>query len=407
MIDLTKQISFNNNLAQLEGSIIRSLDAEMQKIPDMIRLTLGQPHFNTPAHIKARAVEALEKNLTTYTPSQGTPEVLKAARHFMKVKYDVDYDDESEILTMNGATEALTASLIALINPGDKVVIPSPYFSLYESIVEMAGGVPIFIDTTKTDFMLEPADIHDVLSTHKDVTAIILNFPNNPTGVTWTDAECKAIAAALRKHPHVCVVSDEIYSEFVYEGEHVSIGRYLREQSIVINGLSKSHAMTGWRIGFTYAPAWITKEIMKVHQYLVTNVNSIAQYAATFALTDGIDDAAPMREAYQERRDLLCQGLQRLGFTIAEPNGAFYVFAKLPESAIQDSMAFALDLAKRARVAVVPGIAFGASGEGYIRLSYATDIEVLRTSIKRIEQYVKGGDVNESTGTEYIASGSK
>lgn len=407
MIDLTRQISFNNNLKNLEGSIIRSLDAQMQNIPNMIRLTLGQPHFNTPEHIKTRAVEALEKNLTTYTPSQGTPELLQAARHFMKEKYEISYDDKTEILTTNGATEALTASLITLINPGDKVVIPSPYFSLYESIVEMAGGVPIFIDTSKTDFMLEPSDIHKVLSKHQDVTAIILNFPNNPTGVTWTNAECEAIAGALRQYPHVCVVSDEIYSEFVYEGGHVSIGRYLKEQSIVINGLSKSHAMTGWRIGFTFAPDWITKEIMKVHQYLVTNVNSIAQYAAAYALTDGIDDAIPMKEAYQERRDLLCESLQRLGFTIAKPNGAFYVFAKLPGCVVQDSMKFTLDLAAEARVAVVPGIAFGESGEGYIRLSYAADIDVLKESIRRIEKYIKGGRANEQTRAEYIASGSQ
>lgn len=403
----TQHITFNKNLDQLEASIIRSLDAEMQKLPDMIRLTLGQPDFHTPDHIKARAVEALDKNLTTYTPSQGMPDLLEAARHFMKEKYQVDYHSETEILTMNGATEALTASILALVNPGDKVIIPVPYFSLYESIVEMAGGVPIFIDTAKTNFMLKPEDIHDVMNQHADVKAIILNFPNNPTGVTWTEDECERIADALREHPHVCVISDEIYSEFVYEGKHVSIGRYLREQSIVINGLSKSHAMTGWRIGFTYAPYWITKEILKVHQYLVTNVNSIAQYAATFALTDGIDDAEPMRREYRERRDYICREMKRLGFTIAEPNGAFYVFAKVPDDCLQDSMAFALDLAKQAQVAVVPGIAFGESCEGYVRLSYAADMEQLKKAVKRIEQYVKGGGVNEPTRAEYIASGSK
>lgn len=392
----SQHISFNKNLANLEGSLIRTLDAEMQKIPDMIRLTLGQPDFNTPEHIKQRAIEALEKNLTTYTPSQGTPDLLNAASHFMKEKYDVSYNPQDEILTTNGATEALTASLLALINPGDKVIVPSPFFTLYESIVEMAGGIPVFIDTAKTNFMLDPADIHAVMAEHDDVVGIVLNFPNNPTGVTWTEYECQVIAEAIAEYPHLLAISDEIYSEFVYNGKHVSIGRYLREQSIIINGLSKSHAMTGWRIGFTFAPSAITKEIMKVHQNLVTNVNSIAQYAATFALTDGIDDADPMREEYRMRRDVFCRALTDLGFTIAEPNGAFYIFAKIPDGYNQDSMAFALDLAKVAQVAVVPGIAFGTSGEGYIRLSYAASLEVIHQAIERIGSYVKGGARHES-----------
>lgn len=394
---MSAHITFNKNLANIEGSLIRTLDAEMQKIPDMVRLTLGQPDFNTPRHIKNRAIEALEKNLTTYTPSQGTPDLLNAASHFMKEKYDVTYDPNTDILTTNGATEALTASLLAIINPGDKVLIPSPFFTLYESIVEMAGGVPVFIDTVKTEFMLKPESIHEAMTEHDNVVGIVLNFPNNPTGVTWTEDECKQIADALRQYPQLCVISDEIYSEFVYNGKHVSIGRFLKDQSVVINGLSKSHAMTGWRIGFTFAPANITREIMKVHQNMVTNVNSIAQYAATFALTDGIDDADPMREEYRTRRDIFCNALTDLGFKIAEPNGAFYIFAKIPDGSNQDSMAFALDLAKKAQVAVVPGIAFGAAGEGYIRLSYAASIEMIEKAIERISGYIKGGVTHEQS----------
>lgn len=380
---------FNEQTQEMEVSLIRQFDEQVQGIDGMIRLTLGQPDFPTPQHVKDAGIEAINNNFSFYTGMAGDLRLRKAVSNFVKVKYNLDYDPHTEILSTVGATEALTASLLALLNPGDKVLIPAPFFSLYEPLVVLGRGEPIYIDTTPNDFILSPEMIDQAMEEHGDkVKAVVLNYPTNPTGVTWNREECIAIADTLKKYPNVFAISDEIYSELVYEGSHVSLGEYLREQTIVINGLSKSHAMTGWRLGFTFAPKEITEQVIKVHQYLVTSASSITQYAGIEALKNGMDDALPMKEEYKKRRDHIYDVMSDLGFKIAKPNGAFYIYAKIPEGYIQDSFKFCVDLAEKAKVAFVPGVAFGKEGEGYVRLSYASSMEEIKEAMDRLVSYM-------------------
>ena len=279
---------------------------------------------------------------------------------------------------------------MGILNPGDKVLIPSPFFSLYEPLVTLGHGKAVFIDTTKNDFILSPKMIESAMEEHGDkVKAIILNYPTNPTGVTWNREEVQAIANTIKKYPNVFAISDEIYSELVYEGSHISLGEYLFDQTIVINGLSKSHAMTGWRLGFTLAPKDITDQIKKVHQNLVTSASSITQYAGIEALKNGMDDAVPMRLEYRKRRDLIYEVMSDLGFKIAKPNGAFYIFARIPDGYIQNSFSFCYDLAQKAKIGFIPGVAFGKAGEGYVRLSYASSMSEIKEAMERLTTYMK------------------
>lgn len=380
---------FNEQTQDMEVSLIRQFDEKVQGIDGMIRLTLGQPDFPTPQHVKDAGIEAINTNFSFYTGMAGDLRLREAAANFLEKKYNTPYDPETEILTTVGATEALAAALLAVLNPGDKVLIPSPFFSLYEPLVILGRAEPIYIDTTKNDFILSPEMIHNAMEEHGErVKAIVLNYPTNPTGVTWNREECIAIAETLKKYPDVFAISDEIYSELVYEGTHVSLGEYLRDQTIVINGLSKSHAMTGWRLGFTFAPKEITEQVIKIHQYLVTSASSITQYAGIEALVNGMDDAAPMREEYKKRRDYIYDVMNELGFHIAKPNGAFYIYAKIPQGYIQNSFDFCLDLAEKAKIAFVPGVAFGKEGEGYIRLSYASSMEEIKEAMDRLVNYM-------------------
>jgi aminotransferase len=386
--DMSKQ--FNKQTQEMEVSLIRQFDEQVQGIEGMIRLTIGQPDFPTPRHVKDAGIEAINENFSFYTGMAGIKPLRDAAANFIQKKYNVSYDPDTEILSTVGATEALTATLLAILNPGDKVLVPAPFFSLYQSLITLGRGEAVYIDTSSNEFVLTPQMIEEAMEEHgENVKAIILNYPTNPTGVTWTREECKAIAETMKKYPNVFAISDEIYSELVYEGEHVSLGEYLFDQTIVINGLSKSHAMTGWRLGFTFAPKEITQELIKTHQYLVTSASSITQYAGVEALKNGMDDAIPMREEYQKRRDYIYDAMTELGFTIAKPKGAFYIFAKIPEGYIQSSYDFCVDLAKKAKIAFVPGVAFGDAGEGYVRLSYASSMEEIKEAMDRLKEYMK------------------
>jgi len=385
----TLKKQFYEKTQEVEVSLIRQFDQDVQHIEGIIPLTLGQPDFPTPDHIKKAGIEAIEKNFTNYTHSNGDLRVREAASSFFKDKYNVSYDPSTEIITTVGATEALTTALFSVINPGDKVLIPSPFFSVYDSIITLAQGESVYLDTSDNNFILSPKMIDKAMEKHgDDVKAIILNYPTNPTGVTWNSEQCKVIAETIKKYSNVFVISDEIYSEFVYEEEHVSIGNYLKEQSIIINGVSKSHSMTGWRIGFTFSTKEITEQMSKIHPYLVTSPSSISQYAAIEALTKGKDDALPMKEEYRKRRDFIVEKLIELNFEVAKPRGAFYIFAKIPENYDQDSYNFSLDLAQKAKVAVIPGSAFGKGGEGFIRISYASSMENLKLAIQRITNYM-------------------
>lgn len=391
MADVTQK--FNPRLDQIAVSMIRQFDERVSTIPNILKLTLGEPDFNTPEHVKQAGMSAIEQNYSHYTGMSGIAELRKVAARFVHDKYNLSYNFQSEVLVSVGVTEGISASLISVLEPGDKVILPSPIFPGYEPIITLTGAESIYIDTSVNDFVLSPEELENTLQKHGEkVKAIVLNYPSNPTGVTYSRGEVKAIADVVKKYP-VFVISDEVYSELTYEGEHVSIAEYAREQTILLNGLSKSHAMTGWRLGLIFAPEDLTKQIIKTHQYLVTSAVTSAQMAAVEALSAGIDDALPMKEEYRKRRDFVYEQLQRLGYEVAKPTGAFYIFAKIPEGYNQDSMAFCVDLAEKESLAIIPGAAFGVGGQGYVRISYAASMEDLKEAMKRIEHYMENNKI--------------
>ena len=387
-MDLTKR--FNKQLDKIQVSLIRQFDQAISEIPGVLRLTLGEPDFTTPDHVKEAAKRAIDQDQSYYTGMSGLLTLRQAASDFVKEKYQLDYNPENEILVTIGATEALSATLTAILEEGDKVLLPAPAYPGYEPIVNLVGAEIVELDTTENGFVLTPEMLEKAILEQGDkLKAVILNYPANPTGITYSREQLEALAAVLRKY-EIFVVCDEVYSELTYTGEnHVSLGTMLRDQAIIINGLSKSHAMTGWRLGFIFAPANFTAQLIKSHQYLVTAANTMAQHAAVEALTAGKDDAEPMKKEYIQRRDYIIDKMTDLGFEIIKPDGAFYIFAKIPAGYSQDSFAFLKDFAWKKAVAFIPGAAFGQYGEGYVRLSYAASMGTIREAMKRLEEYMR------------------
>ena len=387
-MDLTKR--FNKQLDKIQVSLIRQFDQAISTIPGVLRLTLGEPDFMTPEHVKEAAKRAIDQNQSYYTGMSGLLTLRQAASDFVREKYQLDYAPENEILVTIGATEALSATLTAILEEGDKVLLPAPAYPGYEPIVNLVGAEVVEIDTTENGFVLTPEMLEKAIIEQGDkLKAVILNYPANPTGITYSREQLEALAAVLRKY-EIFVVCDEVYSELTYTGEnHVSLGTMLRDQAIIINGLSKSHAMTGWRLGFIFAPANYTAQLIKSHQYLVTAANTMAQHAAVEALTAGKNDAEPMKKEYIQRRDYIIEKMTNLGFEIIKPDGAFYIFAKIPAGYNQDSFAFLKDFAQKKAVAFIPGAAFGRYGEGYVRISYAASMETIREAMKRLEEYMR------------------
>ena len=387
-MDLTKR--FNKQLDKIQVSLIRQFDQAISEIPGVLRLTLGEPDFTTPDHVKEAAKRAIDQNQSYYTGMSGLMTLRQAASDFVREKYQLDYNPENEILVTIGATEALSATLTAILEEGDKVLLPAPAYPGYEPIVNLVGAEIVEIDTTENGFVLTPEMLEKAILEQGDkLKAVILNYPANPTGITYSREQLEALADVLRKY-EVFAVCDEVYSELTYTGgNHVSLGTMLRDQAIIINGLSKSHAMTGWRLGFIFAPANFTAQLIKSHQYLVTAANTMAQHAAVEALTAGKNDAEPMKKEYIQRRDYIIEKMTDLGFEITKPDGAFYIFAKIPAGYNQDSFAFLKDFAQKKAVAFIPGAAFGQYGEGYVRLSYAASMETIREAMKRLEEYMR------------------
>ncbi|EGP5402325.1 pyridoxal phosphate-dependent aminotransferase [Enterococcus faecium] len=386
MMNLSNQ--FNPRLSRIEVSKIRQFDQQISSIPDVIKLTLGEPDFPTPEHVKQAGITAIEEDFSHYTGMRGLEELREAACMFQQQRYGLTYDPQTEVLTTVGATEAIASALLSVLEEGDKVLIPAPAYSGYQPLVELAGAELIPIDTSDTGFVCQPEQIERAFEQYGSaIKAVILNYPNNPTGTTLSASQLEAIAEVLKKYP-VFVISDEVYAELTYSGTHMSIASYLPEQTIVISGLSKSHAMTGWRVGFIFAQKALIDELIKVHQYLVTAATTMSQKAAAEALINGVKDSENMKEQYQTRRDYLVQQLAPLGFEVTQPNGAFYLFCKLPVVIQNDSWQFCVDLAEQAKVACIPGIAFGPEGEGYIRISYASSMENLHEACKRIKDFL-------------------
>lgn len=377
----------NREIGEIQPSDILAFNAEIANIPGIVRLTLGEPDFNTPEHVKQAAIKSIENNESHYAPSNGTLALRTAAANFLAKKYDVHYDPASEVIITAGATGGIYTALSSILNPGDEVLIPTPIFPLYIAIAKLNGATPVFMDTSKNGFVLSPEQLSATLAAHPKTKAVVLNFPSNPTGVTYRQDDLKALADVLADKP-VFVLSDEIYSELTYGTDHVSIAKYLPEQTILLNGVSKSHAMTGWRIGIMCAPKVITTQLGKIHQFTVTSTTTNAQAAAEEALRNGMDDGQEMKKEYQARRDYLSAALDKIGFKSAKPEGAFYLFSKIPAELTQNSMDFCRELAHEARVALIPGSSFGPGGEGYVRISYAASMDSLKTAVERIATYV-------------------
>ena len=387
-MDLTKR--FNKNLDKIEVSLIRQFDQSISDVPGIMKLTLGEPDFATPDHVKEAAKAAIDANQSHYTGMSGLLELRKAAAEFVHEKYHLSYNPDDEILVTIGATEALSATLTAILEPGETVLLPAPAYPGYEPIANLVGAEIVEIDTTANHFILTPEMLEEAILEQGDkLKAVLLNYPPNPTGVTYSREQIKAFADVLAKY-EIFVISDEVYSELSYNVEnHVSIAEYLPEQTILINGLSKSHAMTGWRIGLIFAPANLTAQLIKSHQYLVTAAATVSQFAAIEALTSGKNDALPMKKEYVERRDYIIDKMSALGFDIIKPDGAFYIFAKIPEGQEQDSFKFCQDFAREKAVAIIPGVAFGKYGEGYVRLSYAASMETIIKAMSQLKDFIE------------------
>ncbi|SCW49186.1 aminotransferase [Paenibacillus tianmuensis] len=378
----------NPSVKEIQISGIRKISNLVANYKDALTLTIGQPDFPTPDHIMRAAERAIEEQRTTYTPNPGLPELRQAAAAFIERKYGLSYSGLEEVLVTVGASQALDITLRTILEPGSEVILPGPIYPGYEPLIRLCGGVPVYADTRGTGFMLT-AEVLEPYLTDK-TRCVILAYPSNPTGRVMSAEELADIARLLESRK-LFVISDEIYSELIYDGPHRSIASLpgMLERTIVINGLSKSHSMTGWRIGFTFAPAYLTQHMVKVHQYNVTCASSISQYAAIEALTVGIDDALPMRAEYVKRRDFVYDRLVEMGFELEKPEGAFYLFPSIERFGLS-SMDFAMKLLDEQRVAVVPGDAFSALGEGYIRLSYAYSMDVLERAMERLKVFVSG-----------------
>lgn len=386
MVDLTKYLK--HGLSEMKGSPILAFGHYASQLPDMVKFTIGEPDFNTPDHIKQAAIKSIEDNHSHYAFSNGTEALRQAASQFLAAKYDQHYDPDQEILVTNGVTEAIFACLMTVMNPGDLLVAPTPIFPQYFGDARLFGCQSVMIDTSESGFKLTPAQLQKVLAKYGNrVRVLVLNNPNNPTGVVYTQAELDALADVVRNKP-IFVLSDEIYSELNYDQAHASIAKTLREQTIVMNGVSKSWAMTGYRIGIMCAPAAITKEMAKINQLILTSAPTPMQDAAAEAFGKGQADSQPMKAEFKRRRDYLYQGLTKLGFKCVRPGGAFYIFAKIPAGLEQDDAKFIYDLAKNAHVAVSAGSFFGKGGQGWLRLSYATSLAQIKEGVKRIKHYL-------------------
>jgi aminotransferase len=367
---------------------IFKFNAKAKSIPGAVNMTVGEPNFPTPDHIKKAAIAAIEENKTHYTVPEGDHELLHAVSTYLHDKYDLNYDPESQILATAGVTEGVFSVFNAILQTGDEVLIPSPSFTIYGPDANFNGASPVYLDTSKTGFKMTPEALAEVLRTNPRIKILLLNYPSNPTGASYTKTELEALAEVLKKHD-IFVVSDEIYSELTYNFKHVSFGTILPEQTILLNGLSKSHAMTGWRFGVVCGPADVIAQINKIHELATTSITSITQYAALEAYKNGYDDPISMRKEYQARRDVLHKGLKDLGFECPDPDGAFYLFIKIPEGLEQDDVKFANELLQEEHLAILPGSFFGIGGEGHLRLSYAASMDNINACLDKLGDFVK------------------
>ncbi len=355
--------------------------------PDVISLGVGEPDFDTPWHIREEGIYSLEQGRTFYTSNSGLGELREEISAYLVRRFNVSYDPASEVMVTVGCSEAIDLAMRAMINPGDEVIIPQPSFVSYEPCAVMADGVPVIVNLKEEDeFRLRADDLEAAVTPKTKI--LVLPFPNNPTGSVMTADDLRPIADICIKHD-IFVISDEIYAELTYGRDHVSIASFpgMRERTVLIGGFSKAYAMTGWRLGYACAPGPVLEQMLKIHQYAIMCAPTTSQYAAVEALRSGDRDVEMMRESFDERRRFLVHTLREAGLECFEPSGAFYVFPNI-KSLGMSSDEFAEELLNQEKVAVVPGTAFGKSGEGFIRVSYAYSIDELKAAAERIGHFV-------------------
>lgn len=386
MVEMTKYM--RKGLVEQKDGAILSFSAYAAKIPGIVSFTIGEPDFNTPDHIKTAAKNAIAQNHSHYAPSAGTLGLRQAASDFLAQRYDQHYAPD-EVVVTNGVTEGIYDALLAILNPGDVVVVPTPAFPLYISDAKMLGAEVVQLDTSKTGFKLTPQALQEVLDEYGErVRAVVLNYPNNPTGVCYSQEELDQLADVIRDKP-IFALCDEIYSELSYEHPHTSMVKSLRDQVILLTGVSKSWAMTGYRIGVVCAPKEVAHQVLKLHQMITTSEPTPMQDAAQEAFAHGQDDAVPMKAEFKKRRDYLYQELTELGFDCVKPEGAFYIFAKIPAGLEQDDTKLIYELAEQAKVAVTAGSFFAKGGAGYLRFSYAVSVAQIEEGVKRLRAYLQ------------------
>ena len=377
----------SEKVKRIKPSGIRKFFDILDEMDDVVSLTVGQPDFVTPWHIREAGIESLESGKTYYTSNSGLLELRCEISKYLKRRFSLDYDPKSEIIATIGGSEAIDLAIRAVVDPGDEVIIVSPCFVCYEPNVVMAGGVPVIINTREEDkFKLTPESLRAAITPRTKL--LILPFPNNPTGAVMTRDELEEIAKVLRE-TDVAVLSDEIYAELTYGMRHTSIARLegMRERTVVVNGFSKAYAMTGWRMGYLCAPEELTRQMLKLHQFEIMCAPTASQYAAIEALRNGDDDIEYMKGEYNRRRVRLVSGLREIGIPCFEPEGAFYVFPNIGGFGMTSEQ-FCERLLYEEHVAIVSGTAFGECGEGFARISYAYSVSHINKALDKIAKFV-------------------
>ena len=377
----------SKRVIELAPSGIRQFFDLVLGMKDVISLGIGEPDFITPWNIRETAIHSIEHGYTSYTSNKGLRELRVAITRYLLHKHKLNYDPDTEILITVGVSEGMDLAVRALINPGDKVIIPEPCYVSYGPLVSLAGGIPVYISTDKAnEFKISPKDITRVYD--QKAKYIILGYPANPTGASYTKKELEALKNVIHKH-NLTVISDEIYGELTYDFEHTPWPclKGTKSRCIYLNGFSKAYAMTGWRIGYALGPKDIIGAMTKIHQYTMLCAPITSQMAAIEAIQNGEEAVKEMKEEYKRRRQFIVNNLNRIGLSCNMPQGAFYVFCSIKSTGL-DSVEFANELLKTQRVAVVPGTAFSSSGKDYIRISYASSIDNLKEAVSRIEKFV-------------------
>lgn len=378
----------SDKVIQIQPSGIRKFFDIVSEMKDAISLGVGEPDFDTPWHIREEGIYSLEKGKTFYTSNAGLKELKIEICNYLKRKFEIEYSYQEEVLVTVGGSEAIDIALRAVINSGEEVIIPQPSYVSYLPCAVLADAVPVIVKLKEEDeFRLTKQQLLDSITEKTKV--LILPFPNNPTGAIMTRADLEEIAQVIIEKD-LLVISDEIYSELSYDKKHVSIASLpgMKERTILINGFSKSYAMTGWRLGYAAGPEEIITQMIKIHQFAIMCAPTTSQYAAVAALRDGDRDVEEMRQAYNQRRRYLVHALREMGLDCFEPFGAFYVFPSIKKFGMT-SEEFANRLLQEEKVAVVPGTAFGECGEGFLRISYAYSLEDLKKALERLERFVK------------------